>query len=218
MKRKIVRKRNRRQKALLAMAWFTFLFALNLVFNMVAIFPFQARREMENRLEIDRTEVIWQAAEKSRDGYTNCLAINEDVAVFTNHRFYWNRGWLFDRTILIPHNTTEPVFARYLSMGNNEYREEHYMGYVQSDEVAAIEFFYRWEDGVVRTVKIEEKSFIYHNGERYFWQVENDGDSIWMHPAIDEDGDYTVGVDLLERSVRALDQDGNVIYQGPIKD
>ena len=218
MKRKVVRKRSRRQKALMAMAWFAFLVALNLIFNVVAMFPFQARQEMENRMEIDQTEMIWKASEKSRDGYTNCLTVNEDVAVFTNYRLYWNRGWIFDRVVLIPRNTEEAVYARYLNIGNNEYREEHYMGYVKSDEVAAIEYFYRWDDGVVRSVKIEEDSFICHNGERYYWQVEIDGDPIWKHPAINENLNYTVAVDLLETAVRALDRDGNVIYQGPIKD
>ena len=216
MKRKVVKERSRRRRAVLALAWFVFLFAMNLAFNVVAIFPFQARQELETRLEIDPTQIIWKASEKSQNGYTNCLAVNEDVAVFTNSRFYWHRGWFFDLAKLVSHNIAEPISARYLNVVSSEYEEEHYIGYVKSDEVASIEYFYRWDDGVIRTVKIREESFIYYNGVRYYWQVEGDGDPIWKHPSIDENLNYTEAVDLLERSVRALDQDGNVIYQGPI--
>ena len=215
MKRRIVRKRSRRQTALFAMAWFVFLFAFNLVFNVVAIFPFQGRQNMENRMEIDKTEVIWRAPTKSYNGYTNCLVINEALAVFTSYRFHWKYGWMFDQATLVSRNTKEPMSHGYSRVGNSAYGEAHLMGYVNSDEVDTIEYFYRWEDGYVKTVRIREDSFLYHNGETYYWQVEDD--SIWDHLELDEKGNVIEVIDLLEKSVRALDRDGNVIYQGPME-
>lgn len=205
MKRKWVRKRSRREKALLAMACFACLLALNMVLDVIAVFPFQARRQMEAVMEIDKMEVVWQAPSKSRGGYTNCLAVNEDVAVFTGFRFYWHSGWRYDLAILVSRDTTEPISHEYMSLGYRDGGEEHFMGYVNSDQVASIEYYFRWEDGTVKTVKIREDSYIYHDGDRYYWQVEDE--SLMHHP--------TLGWELypIERLICALDRDGNIIYQ-----
>ena len=202
---KVIRKCGRRQKALMAMTWLVFLVALNLVLGLIPIFPFQANREMEASLEIGETEVIWKATEPSFDGYTYHLAINEDVAVFYKQRFFWKRGWTNGIVRLLPRNSQEPVVSKYRSVHYKDTHEVEFMGCVNSDQVASIEYYFEWEDGTVKIIEIREESYIYHGDERYYLQVE-DGE-IMYHP--------TRGMDLYprERALRARDAAGNIIYE-----
>ncbi len=204
-RQKWIRKQGRRQKALLAFAWFVFLFALNLVLGLVPIFPFQARRQMETRMEIPETEEIWQASVQSFDDYTYHLAINEDVAVFYKQRFSWLRGWEIGSTTLLSRRTEEPLVSRYLSSHYKDDNEIYLMGYVNSEQVASVEYYYEWEDGTVKIVEIREESYIYHGDERYYLQTE-DG-TLWYHP--------TQGMESYpqERVLRARDLAGNIIYE-----
>ena len=202
---KVIRKRGRRQKALMAMAWLMFLFALNLVLGLIPVFPSQANRELEATLEIGETSVIWQAAEPSRDGYTYHLAINEDAAVFYKQRFSWLQGWANGSTRLLSRNSQEPVVSKYTSVYFKGGNEVEAMGCVNSDQVASIEYYFEWEDGTVKIMEIREESYIYHGDERYYLQVENG--EIMYHP--------TQGMDLYpqKRLLRARDSAGNIIYE-----
>ncbi|MBR6527678.1 MAG: hypothetical protein IKT45_07005 [Lachnospiraceae bacterium] len=202
---KIMRKRGRRQKALMAFAWLFFLFALNLIVGLIPVFPFQANREMEEMLEIDETTVIWQAVEPSLDGYTYHLAINADVALFYKQRFFWTRGWTNGSVRLLSRNFQEPVVSKYRSVHYKDDHEVEFMGCVNSDQVASIDYYLEWEDGTVKVIEIREESYIYHGDERYYLQVE-DGE-IMYHP--------TQGMDMYpqKRVLRARDTAGNIIYE-----
>jgi len=208
---KSVRKRSRRQKALLAIAWGVCLFVLNLECNLIRIFPFQARRQLEISWEIEKTKVIWEAPSVATDGRRYFIAVNEDVAVFGGRKWTWSYGWNIFGVRLIPRNIQEPMYATEMTIVSFDERYAvHLLGLVKDDEIATIEYQKRWEDGAIKEMEIAEESYIYHGDERYY--VQEAPSDFWYHPEMIE----TVAAD--KRIVCAKDRAGNIIYQGPIND
>ena len=210
MKKKQVRKRGRKQRALRCLLWIVILLIVNTVFHGLPLFHFQARDNLEIQHELGKTHVVWEeTAERGWwDGKFHCLSADDNVAIFYNMYHEPLFGWEGMKIQLLNKNTTGILDAAWSNQYNANYHKTIWaMGYVASDQVACVEYTLIWNDEIVETYPIPEEDFVWDGTDRYY--VYDTGECMFrVDPATE--GDEVMISDVI---VTARDKAGEIIYQ-----